>query len=110
MENIISNFKTKIKCPKCNSQNIYKFGKDPKTGNQKYQCKDCKHQGTFLDPVNRESKKGYPRCPLCGKGSYLHHDYKYYSNFTCNDKSCKHSFYIVKPTAVDDASSSTLFR
>ena len=47
MKNIISNSNEKIKCPRCNSHKIYKFGKDPKTGNQKYQCQNCKYQSTF---------------------------------------------------------------
>ncbi|PWM69619.1 MAG: IS6 family transposase, partial [Clostridiales bacterium] len=30
-------------CPRCNSHSLYKYGKD-KFGNQKYQCRICKHQ------------------------------------------------------------------
>ena len=30
-------------CPRCNSKKLYKYGKD-KFGNQKYQCRVCKHQ------------------------------------------------------------------
>lgn len=30
-------------CPLCNSHSLYKYGKD-KSGNQKYQCRICKHQ------------------------------------------------------------------
>ena len=30
-------------CPRCNSKKLYKYGKD-KFGNQKYQCRICKHQ------------------------------------------------------------------
>ena len=106
----------KVICPKCHSTDVYKFGKDPKTGHQKYQCKTCKHQATFLNPVNkgerkwsaRGSKKGYPSCPACKHATYIHHDYKYYTNFTC--RHCYHSFFIIKPNCIDDVSSSTLFR
>lgn len=114
MKTIISNSNDKVKCPKCNSQNVYKFGKCPKTGNQKYQCKVCKHQATFLNPVNngerklKGSKKGYPPCPVCNHGTYLHHDYKYYFNYTCGNKKCRHSFFVIKPNAVNDTSSATL--
>ena len=108
MKTIISNNFKNIKCPRCNSQNIYKFGKDPKTGCQKYQCKDCKHQSTFLNQVNKKSKKGYPRCPLCNHATYLHHDYKHYFNYSCGNKKCKHSFFVIKPTAIDNTSSATL--
>ena len=35
--------KSKVKCPRCFSDDLYKFGKD-KYGNQKYQCKRCYRQ------------------------------------------------------------------
>ena len=42
--------------------------------------------------MNSNSKKqlGYPKCPACGAGTYLHHDYQYYSRFKCNSKKCNH--------------------
>ena len=106
----------KVKCPKCQSIYVQKFGKDPKTGHQKFRCTSCMSQSTFLNPVNegerkwslRGSKKGYPSCPACKHSTYIHHDYKYYTNFSC--RYCGHSFSIIKPTCIDDASSSTLFR
>lgn len=106
MKNIISNNSKNVKCPICHSSDVYKFGKDPKTGHQKYQCKSCKHQGTFLDSVNNRPKKVYPKCPVCGSATYLHHDYKFYSNYSC--KKCNHSVFIIKPNCIDDVSSSNL--
>lgn len=38
-------------CPKYNSKKLYKFGKD-KSGYQKYQCRDCKHQFAPDAPKN----------------------------------------------------------
>ena len=35
--------KTNIKCPRCNSDKLYKFGMN-KQAKQKYQCKQCKRQ------------------------------------------------------------------
>lgn len=35
--------KTKVKCPRCHSDQLYKFGLD-KQANKKYQCKKCKRQ------------------------------------------------------------------
>ncbi|EOU1961228.1 IS1 family transposase, partial [Clostridium perfringens] len=35
--------KTNIKCPRCHSEKLYKFGFD-KQANQKYQCKECGRQ------------------------------------------------------------------
>ena len=74
MNNIIP-----ICCPKFNSLSLYKFGKD-KFGNQKYQCRNYKHQ---FDPIHikSNSSRKYPSCPVCNKASFLHHDYDNYSFF-----------------------------
>ncbi len=85
-----------VKCPKCNSHSLYKYGKD-KYGNQKYQCRCCKHQFA-PDFVTNEKKRKYPSCPKCGKGSLLHHAYEDYSNYRCNYKRSNHSFFVFKPT------------
>ena len=97
--NIIS-----VKCPKCHSTNLYRFGKDPK-GFQKYQCKDCKRQFAPDSPLKPRPKANHPTCPVCGKASFLHHDYKYYSNYRCGIKSCYHSFFVAKTFDIDLPSS-----
>ena len=90
MNNIIP-----ICCPKCNSHSLYKYGKD-KFGNQKYQCRNCKHQ--FVPArIKSNTRRKYPSCPVCQKASFLHHDYDNYSNYRCSDKKCNHSFFRVKP-------------
>ncbi len=95
MVNIISH-----SCPRCNSHSLYKYGKD-KFGNQKYQCRKCKHQfapdfvssgSRGVKPLPPEQRK-YPSCPVCGKSAFLHHDYDDYSNYRCSDKKCNHSFF-----------------
>ncbi|NLJ93887.1 MAG: IS6 family transposase [Clostridiaceae bacterium] len=94
-----------LSCPRCFSKNLYKFGKD-KEGNQKFQCKSCKRQWA---PDAKPFKSKYPSCPKCGKTSFLHHDYKLYSNFRCNDrKNCNHSFFVVKLVEVPPTSSKDL--
>jgi transposase-like protein len=95
----------KIKCPRCNSSKLYRFGKDP-YGYQKYQCHICRRQFSEKPPAKRKPK--YPRCPKCGKASFLHHDHKHYYNYRCCDKKCNHSFFVVKPTTIDEPSSSNL--
>jgi len=85
-----------FRCPKCNFHLLYKYGKD-KYGNQKYQCRNCKHQFA-PNHVSKSKVRKYPACPKCGKGSFLHHDYDDYSNYRCNDKKCNHSFFACKPT------------
>lgn len=80
--------KTNIKCPRCHSDQLYKFGMD-KHANQKYQCKKCKHHFT-PDSVSTKPKSNYPRCPKCDRATYLHHEYKHYNRYTCANKKCNH--------------------
>jgi transposase-like protein len=95
-------------CPKSNnSHHFYRYGKD-KFGNQKYQCRQCKHQFAPSHlPLKRKRK--YPPCPKCGKCSFLHHDYQNYSNFRCSDKQCNHSFFSAKADCSLPASVENLF-
>lgn len=80
--------KTNIKCPRCHSDKLYKFSFN-KQAKQKYQCKQCKRQFALGDGEGLP-KRNYPRCPKCGKGTYLHHSYKYYNRYKCNNKKCNH--------------------
>jgi transposase-like protein/DNA-directed RNA polymerase subunit RPC12/RpoP len=94
-------------CPRCNnSSNFYFYGKD-KSGFQKYQCRDCNRQFAPDNPSTKQ-KRDYPRCPVCGKASFLHHDYIHYSNYRCGDKKCYHSFFVPKPTNILSPSMSKL--
>ena len=94
-----------IFCPDCFSKNLYKFGFDPNHNIQKFFCKDCSRQFTERSFSKDIFSSKYPKCPVCGKGTFLHHDYTYYSNFTCNDKSCNHSFNVIKDSAIKNISS-----
>jgi len=92
-------------CPRCFSKDLYRFGKD-KEGYQKYQCQHCKRQFAPDNPsCNSQKQRKYPHCPVCGKATFLHHDYTYYSNFRCCDKNCNHSFRVPKLINVDPPSS-----
>lgn len=87
-----------VVCPRCFSKNLYRFGKDNE-GFQKYQCKQCKRQFAPDNPsfnMRSRRQRKYPDCPACGKSTFLHHDYTYYSNFRCSDKKCNHSFKVPK--------------
>lgn len=96
-----------IKCPKCNNKDsFYRYGKD-KDGYQKYLCRKCNHQFAPDRPVSKKVHK-YPRCPVCGKATFLHHDYDYYSNYRCCDKKCNHSMFVPKPNNILPASMSKL--
>lgn len=95
--------KTNIKCPRCYSDKLYKFGLD-KQANQKYQCRQCKRQFVEVDG-NGLPKLNYPRCPMCGKGTYLHHSYKHYNRYKYNNKSCNHIVVKHHTLNIDEASS-----
>lgn len=102
MQKIVS-----IKCPKCNNNHsFYRYGKD-RDGFQKYLCRNCKHQFSPDNP-NFKVNKNYPKCPVCGKATFLHHDYDLYSNYRCCDKKCNHSMFVPKPTSILPASMSKL--
>ena len=97
-----------VRCPKCNnSHSFYRYGKD-KDGFQKYLCRICNHQFTPDKPKSVLVPK-YPACPRCGKATFLHHDFDYYSNFRCGDKICNHSLFVPKTTAISSPSMSSLF-
>lgn len=85
----------------------YRYGKDI-DGYQKYLCRNCNHQFAPDRPTFKP-KANYPTCPLCGKATFLHHDYDLYSNFRCGDKKCNHSLFVPKPSNILPASMSHLF-
>ncbi|MBR6618868.1 MAG: IS6 family transposase [Clostridia bacterium] len=99
-----------ISCPKCNNNHsFYRYGKDS-DGYQKYFCRKCHHQFAPERPrTEGANQRKYPPCPVCGKASFLHHDYENYSNYRCGDKKCNHSFFEWKSTAISAPSMSELF-
>ena len=104
-------------CPKCNNNHLfYRYGKDS-SGFQKYQCRNCWHQFApdrtsvareGVGQTGRLQGRSYPSCPRCGKSTFLHHDYDFYSNYRCCDKKCNHSMFVPKPTAIPSSSMSNL--
>lgn len=84
-----------IRCPKCNNNHsFYRYGKDS-SGYQKYLCRNCHHQFApkRLRSEGANCRRKHPPCPVCGKASFLHHDYEHYSNYRCTDKKCNHYFF-----------------
>ena len=77
--------KTKLKCPSCHSDQLYKFGLDTQD-NQKYQCKNCKRQFVTGDYIDRP-KRNYPKCD---KATYLHHQYKHYNRYKLGNGKYNH--------------------
>lgn len=100
-----------IQCPKCNNDHsFYRYGKDS-DGYQKYLCRNCHHQFAPDRPRSEgeNCRRKHPPCPVCGKASFLHHDYEHYFNYRCTDKKCNHSFFVWKSAAVTAPSISNLF-
>lgn len=93
------------RCPRCHSSNLYRFGKDF-AGHQKYLCKECKRQFTLHS--SNFKPKDYPKCPKCGKATFIHHDFKFYTNYRCGVKSCNHSFSVIKLENIQPTSSESL--
>ena len=60
MERRSMNKTNKIKCPRCHSDQLYKFGLD-KQANQKYQCKKCKRQFA-PDSISEPNAEKLPIC------------------------------------------------
>ena len=107
-ENISNNSSFNLVCPRCFSNNLYRFGKD-KDGFQKFQCKCCKRQWAPESSAKpRSNYNKYPPCPRCGKASFLHNDYQLYSYFTCSDKRCNHHFSVPKLVEIPNTSSSSI--
>ena len=86
--------------PNCFSKDLYKYGKN-KTGKQKYRCKTCHRQ--FTKDSSAKQKLNFPKCPVCGAGTYLHHDYEHYSRFKCNSKKCNHIHVILNKSVFCEA-------
>lgn len=80
--------KTTLKCPRCHSNKLYKFGFD-KQANQKYQCQNCNRQFVEGDGDGVQETK-YPRCPKCNRATYLHHTYQHYNRYKCGNRKCNH--------------------
>lgn len=81
-----------IYCPRCHKTQLYKFGKDPNTGKQKYQCRDCKRQFK-QDDKNSERIIKHPWLPNCPRCSYRMEIYKWRNHFKrLRCRKCNHKF------------------
>jgi len=89
-------------CPQCQGP-VYRNGKEPKTGLQRYRCKDSNCKKQFVP--GRPNRRKYPKiiCPKCGSNMSI---YKHLSDalrFRCNryalkgDRKCSHKVNIPLP-------------
>lgn len=84
-----------VKYPQGYNIELYKYGKD-KNANKKYLCKKCRIQFTLKS--TKKYSCNYPNCPVCSKGMYIHHKYKYHVSFKCNNRKCNHTIKQLIPT------------
>lgn len=88
----------KIRCLRCFSFNLYKFGKEPKTKKQKNRCKVCRCQ--FVEgkiPLKKKDLNlGFS--PICGKRLHLRKRNRNTLRVRCSDRvNCRYSFsYVYK--------------
>lgn len=92
-----------VKCPRCNKTELYKYGKDPDTHEQKYQCKNCKHQ--FVpgrSHQDRVSKYPWlPKCPKCGKYLDIYKWRKHFKRLRCKICNYKFNVYTIPEEVLD---------
>ena len=94
--------KTNIKCPRCNSDKLYKFGMN-KQAKQKYQCKQCKRQFAIGDGDGRPKLNNPKMKTRCGKElTYIIH--KHYNRYKCTTRGCNHIIVKHHTTNIDTAS------
>ncbi len=71
-----------VKCPRCNSEAIYKYGR-VKTGKQRFFCLICGRQ--FVDGAKKQEIQGKPLCPICGRTMNLYKIEGEIVRFRCSD-------------------------
>lgn len=80
----MSDKKNNITCFKCNSS-VWKFGKDPGTGLQKFRCKNSSCHYQFI-PDKPQRPKKYPKisCPRCDSSMHIFKQLSDGLRFRCN--------------------------
>ncbi|MCX7794142.1 MAG: hypothetical protein N2257_07060 [Thermodesulfovibrionales bacterium] len=72
---------TMVKCPVCDSEAVYRYGKI--RGRQRYQCIMCGRQ--FINGAKKQEIQGRPVCPRCGKLMNLYRIEGDIIRFRCSD-------------------------
>lgn len=70
-----------IKCPRCESEAIYRFGRD-QLGRQRFRCLICDRQ--FVIFKSRHEIKEHPVCSKCGRKMHLYRRYSGMLRFRCS--------------------------
>ena len=76
-----------VKCPYCNSEAIYSYGK-AHTGKKRFLCLQCNKQ--FTIGIKKLTINEKPVCPICGSSMHIYKREKHFLRFRCaNYPSCR---------------------
>jgi len=87
----MKNINTNIHCPRCNSTDLYKYGKEQKTLQQKYQCKNCYAQFVPGREYKSHNQAHHGFCPRCGSKLHIRKTNKSTIQLRCPNKLCRYS-------------------
>ncbi len=76
---------SQIRCPKCRAASLWKFGRDPKTGEQKFRCKKCLFQFVPGRPMRQSRYAPLPVCPRCGDRMDVYKHLSDATRFRCSN-------------------------
>ena len=71
-----------IRCPRCHSGAVYRYGKTP-TGKKRFCCVVCRRQFVFGSP--RREIEERPICPACGSRMHVYMREEGAIRFRCAD-------------------------
>ncbi|WP_420070661.1 IS1/IS1595 family N-terminal zinc-binding domain-containing protein [Syntrophus gentianae] len=95
MEQVQGNINNKefLKCPRCTSRALYRYGKC--NSSQRFLCLICGRQ--FVEGHVRKVPQRRPQCPLCGRAMHLYMDTETHTRYRCGAyPQCRHYVKITK--------------
>lgn len=90
-----------LRCPRCHKTDLHKYGKDPKTGKQKYQCQNCKRQFKEGDQSSNERARKYPKCPKCNRALEIYKWRRHFKRLRCRKCNYKFNIYTIPEEVLD---------
>ena len=82
--------KAQLRCPRCHTTKLWRFGRDPQSGEQRYRCKKCLHQFVPGRP-KRLTQSLRPTCPRCGAAMHAFKHLADATRFRCSKYKAKGS-------------------
>jgi transposase-like protein len=79
-----------LRCPRCKATELWKFGRDPKTAEQRHRCKKCLHQFVPGRP-KRPTPEILLACPKCAAPMHAFKHLEDATRFRCSKHNAKGS-------------------